>query len=112
MHVTISFLLAGHTKFSPDWCFGLAKQKLRRSNIGCLDDLANAITNSAAPNITELVGLEDGTVLVPFYDWVGGPLYGGSSLPRAPLPKDFPDQQAAPLHLHHHQSREGLLEGV
>ena len=68
--ITISFLLAGHTKFSPDWCFGLAKQKLRRSIIGCLDDLANAITNSAAPNITELVGLEDGTVLVPMYNWV------------------------------------------
>ena len=68
--ITISFLLAGHTNFSPDWYFGLAKQKLRRSIIGCLDDLANAITNSAAPNITEVVGLEDGTVLVPTYDWV------------------------------------------
>ena len=62
--------LAGHTKFSPDWCFGLAKQKLQRSIIGCLDYLANVITNSAAPNITELIGLEDGTVLVPTYYWV------------------------------------------
>ena len=68
--ITISSLLARHTKFSPDWCFGVTKQKLRRSIIGCLDDRANAITNSAAPNITELVRLEDGTVLVPTYDWV------------------------------------------
>ena len=68
--ITLSFLLDGHTKFSPDWCFGLAKQKLRRTIVGCLEDLAEAINNSARPNTTELVGLEDGTVLVPTYDWV------------------------------------------
>ena len=27
--VRYSFLVAGHTKFSPDWCFGLMKQRLR-----------------------------------------------------------------------------------
>ena len=68
--ITLSFLLAGHTKFAPDWCFGLAKQKLRRSIVGDLSDLAEAINSSARPNTTELVGLEDGTVLVPTYDWV------------------------------------------
>lgn len=30
-HVKHSFLIAGHTKFSPDWCFGLMKQQLRRT---------------------------------------------------------------------------------
>ena len=29
--VEYNFLLAGHTKFSPDWCFGLMKQKTRRT---------------------------------------------------------------------------------
>ena len=24
--ITLSFLIVGHTKFSPDWCFGLLKQ--------------------------------------------------------------------------------------
>ena len=28
--IEISFLLVGHTKFAPDWCFGLLKQRLRR----------------------------------------------------------------------------------
>ena len=62
------FLLAGHTNLL-DWCFGLAKQKLRRY---CWQpsDLAEAINSSARPNTTELVGLEDGTVLVPTHDWV------------------------------------------
>lgn len=25
--ITLSFLVVGHTKFAPDWCFGLFKQK-------------------------------------------------------------------------------------
>ena len=28
-----SFLLVGHTKFSPDWCFQLFKQKYRKTKI-------------------------------------------------------------------------------
>ena len=35
--VTISFLPVGHTKFSPDWCFGLMKQRFRRTKIGDLE---------------------------------------------------------------------------
>lgn len=30
-HVIYSFLVKGHTKFSPNWCFGLLKQKVRRT---------------------------------------------------------------------------------
>ena len=26
-HVSVNFLIAGHTKFGTDWCFGLVKQK-------------------------------------------------------------------------------------
>ena len=29
--IELYFLIAGHTKFSPDWCFGLFKQRYRRS---------------------------------------------------------------------------------
>ena len=29
--ITLSFLIAGHTKFSPDWCFSLVKRLYRRS---------------------------------------------------------------------------------
>ena len=26
-NITLSFMITGHTKFSPDWCFGLMKKK-------------------------------------------------------------------------------------
>ena len=30
-------IVVGHTKFAPDWCFGLLKQCFRRTHVGCLD---------------------------------------------------------------------------
>ena len=54
--MTLSFMMVGHTKFSPDWCFGLIKQKWRKSVVGCLDDLADTVNRSAAPNVAQLVG--------------------------------------------------------
>ena len=74
MHDSIlySFLIAGHTKFSPDWCFGLIKQSFRRRYVSSLFDLMEAVDQSTVTgvNISKLCGLHDGTVLVPVYDWV------------------------------------------
>ena len=67
--ITISFLPTGHTKFSPDWCFGLFKQKFRRTEIGCLEDLARCIEASASVNKAQLVGTSSGEILVPTYNW-------------------------------------------
>ena len=67
--ITLSFLIVGHTKFSPDWCFGLFKQAFRRTKIGCLDDIARVVDESALVNHAQLVGRQDGTVVVPTYDW-------------------------------------------
>ena len=67
--ITISFLPVGHTKFSPDWCFGLLKRKYRREKIGCLDDIAKAVNESAIPNYAQLVGSQSGDVIVPMYNW-------------------------------------------
>ena len=67
--ITLSFLIVGHTKFSPDWCFGLFKQAFRRTKIGCLDDIAKVVESSAVVNHAQLVGTQDGQVLVPTYDW-------------------------------------------
>ena len=70
--VLYSFLIAGHTKFSPDWCFGLIKQSFRRRYVSSLFDLMEAVDQSTITgvNISELCGLHDGTVKVPVYDWV------------------------------------------
>ena len=70
--VTINFMPPGHTKFAPDWCFGLLKRCFRRAEVSCLDDFQEVVRESTAisnVNIPQLVGREDGSVLVPAYDW-------------------------------------------
>lgn len=70
--VSISFMPAGHTKFAPDWCFGLLKKAFRRSEVSCLEDLCSVVKESTAcshVNIPQLVGQEDGKVFVNTYDW-------------------------------------------
>ena len=67
--IKISFLLVGHTKFAPDWCFGLLKQCFRQTKIGDLDDIANCVSWSSIVNVPQLVGSLDGTNFVPTFDW-------------------------------------------
>ena len=65
--IEISFLIVGHTKFAPDWCFGLLKQAYRRTKVGCLDDIVRLVESSAVVNNAQLIGREDGTVIVHQY---------------------------------------------
>ncbi|KAL0969012.1 hypothetical protein UPYG_G00221560 [Umbra pygmaea] len=67
----LHFLIAGHTKFAPDWCFRLIKQCFRKTRVNTLSDIAGVVKDSTVTgvNILPLVGLEDGTVLVESYDW-------------------------------------------
>ena len=67
--INYDFLLPGHTKFGPDWCFGLIKQKARRTFISSLFDIARVVKESASVNVAEFVGLHNGTVHVPTFDW-------------------------------------------
>lgn len=69
VEIKMSFLLVGHTKFAPDWCFGLFKRLFRKTKVGCLDDIAAVVEQSATINHPQLVGTHDGTILVPFYNW-------------------------------------------
>ena len=70
-NITVSFLIVGHTKFAPDWCFGLFKRAFRRTRVGCLDDIVLIGEQSADANHAQLVRAQDGTVIVPTYDWAG-----------------------------------------
>ena len=67
--ITLSFLIVGHTKFSPDWCFGLLKQRFRRTKVACLSDLEQVVNVSAEANIAQLVGTQSGEVVVQTYNW-------------------------------------------
>ena len=44
--ITLSFKVVGHTKFTPDSCFGLIKQCYQRTNIECLSDIVNVVNKS------------------------------------------------------------------
>ena len=68
-NITLSFLVVGHTKFSPDWCFGLFKRLFRRTKIGSLRGIAEVVEKSAECNSSQLVVNPDGTIVVPIYDW-------------------------------------------
>ena len=67
--ITLSFMMVGHTKFAPDWCFGLLKKRLRREKVSYLDDLTAVVEASAEANVAQLVGSEDGMTYVPMYNW-------------------------------------------
>ena len=67
--ITISFLPARHTKFSPGTCFGLLKQKFRKTDVDLLDDFATVVEKSASVNESQVVGNSNGEVIEPTYDW-------------------------------------------
>ena len=66
--ITISFMIVGHTKFAPDWCFGLFKRMFWRTVVGCLD-IVSVVARSAEVNHAQLVAKQNGKVLVPTYNW-------------------------------------------
>ena len=67
--ITLSFLIVGHTKFSPDTCFGMIKRFYRRTFVGCLDDIAKVVSKSSVVNEPQLAGTQDGSTIIPMHDW-------------------------------------------
>ncbi len=61
--ITLSFLVVGHTKFSPDLCFGLFKRLYRRTKVGSLMTTAQVVNTSAECNTAQLVTKTDGILL-------------------------------------------------
>ena len=68
-HITLSFLPVGHSKFSPDWCFGFFKHLYRRTRVGSLQAIAHVANNSAECNFAQLVSRKGGSTFVPSYLW-------------------------------------------
>ena len=54
--ITLSFMILGHTKFSPDWCFRPLKKKYRRTKVGGLTDLVGVMNESATVNVAQPTG--------------------------------------------------------
>ena len=67
--ITLSFLVVGHTKFAPDWCFGLFKRRFRRTKVDSLQSIAQVVNDSAECKFAQLVAREDGSMIVQTFDW-------------------------------------------
>ncbi|RUS74217.1 hypothetical protein EGW08_018023 [Elysia chlorotica] len=67
--IIISFLIAGHTKFSPDGCFGLIKRLYRRTKVNSLACFEKVVNESSVVNTAQIVGTGPEDVRVPTYDW-------------------------------------------
>lgn len=67
--VEFSMMEAGHTKFNPDWHFGLWKVKWRHSNVETLAEIAASVWKSSrnGHNVPQLV--DDPVAPLFFYDW-------------------------------------------
>ena len=52
--ITLSFMVAGHTRLV-DGCFGLLKRKYRRSDCFSMEQLAQVVNESAAPNVAQCI---------------------------------------------------------
>ena len=69
--ICYSFLIAGHTKFGPDRCFGIIKRSYKVSYVSSLYELAQMVESSSTVGVNkaQLVGMHDGKVIVPVYNW-------------------------------------------
>ena len=69
--IELSFLLAGHKKFSPDRFFRLIKKVFRRSSVSTLSDIEIVMKRStkAHQNIPQCRRSNGGETLVTFYQW-------------------------------------------
>jgi hypothetical protein len=72
--IEFSFLVVGHTKFSPDGYFGLIRKRYRRSNVYTYDDLVDTINHSTqgGHNICQRYAASGSSqkTRIVFRDWV------------------------------------------
>lgn len=69
--VSLSFMLAGHTKFAPDRYFGLIKRKYKHSRVDTMVDIENAVLSSTVSGANKAQLIQDGSgkTLVTWYNW-------------------------------------------
>ena len=70
--IECSFMIPYHTRFGPDWCFGLIKLKYKRSYVSSVSQLADVVSNSTTKNINISQHVSDpqtGETLVEVRDW-------------------------------------------
>ncbi len=70
--ITLSFMVKGHTKFSPDGYFGLFKIQYQKKNIDWIGDVVECVREASSNSIIPLpygLSLKRKKPLFQFYDW-------------------------------------------
>ena len=70
--ITLSFMVKGHTKFSPDGYFGLFKIQYQKKNIDWIGDVVECVREASSNSIIPLpygLSLKRKKPLFNFYDW-------------------------------------------
>ena len=67
-HIELAFMVAGHTKFGPDYGFGVFKRLYRHCEVNSIEKVCNMMDQSKLL-IPEATGTELGDVLILCYDW-------------------------------------------
>ena len=70
--IKLSFMIAGHTKFSPDRFFGLIKKSYRQTSVSTLYDIekvVNASTTGGQNSAISTVDIQSGERNVHWYNW-------------------------------------------
>ena len=70
-NIQLSFMVVGHTRCLVDGCFGLIKQKYRRSDCDTLEQLQSIVEDSASVNNAQLYQAPGSSrPAFQWYDWV------------------------------------------
>lgn len=66
---SVSFMIVGHTKFGPDWFFGLLKRKYRKTRVSSMCQIASVVKDSTTDGQNEsfIVGQDEPPLI--YYDW-------------------------------------------
>ena len=48
----------------------MLKRKFKLTKVGCLDDIVSVVQSSASMNYAQLVGDQQGNVIVQSYNWI------------------------------------------
>ncbi|KAH3728836.1 uncharacterized protein LOC127852797 [Dreissena polymorpha] len=67
--VSLSMMLPGHTKFTPDWHFGVWKIKWRQSDAECMEDIAYTVKASSRSGHNIPQRVNDPSRPVVFLNW-------------------------------------------
>lgn len=70
--IECSFMIPYHTRFAPDWCFGLIKLKYRRSFVSSVKDVETVVNQSTSKGINvaqPVVDVDSGDTLVVVRKW-------------------------------------------